>query len=80
VNHADASSHQSFIDKNGFTAPLLIDRGFKVAEAYDAAGGIGPLKMNMRTVVGIGADGKIVYYQRGSPSTDEILKAVAPSS
>jgi peroxiredoxin Q/BCP len=76
VNGGDAGSHQKFIAKHNLTAPLLIDKGLKVATDYDAVLGVGPLKMVNRTVVGIARDGTIAFYKRGSPSTDEILRAI----
>jgi peroxiredoxin Q/BCP len=79
VNNGSAQSHQGFIAKHGFSAPLLIDADFEVAKQYDAVLGLGPLRLVNRTVVGVGRDGKIAFYKRGSPSTDEILAAVGPS-
>lgn len=79
VNNGNAQSHQGFIAKHGFSAPLLVDGDFDVAKKYDAVLGLGPLRLVNRTVVGIGRDGKIVFYKRGSPATDEILAAVGAS-
>ena len=76
VNGGDAASHQKFVAKYRLTAPLLIDRGLKVATDYDAVLGIGPLKLVNRTVVGIARDGTIAFYKRGAPATEEILSAV----
>jgi peroxiredoxin len=75
VNNGSAASHQGFSDKHGFSAPLLVDSGLKVARAYDAVISLGLIAIVNRTVVGIGTDGKIAYYKRGTPSTDEILAA-----
>lgn len=75
INNGGAESHQSFKSKNGLTAPLLVDRGFTVAAQYDSVIGFGPLRVVNRTVVGIGRDGRIVYYKRGSPATDDVLAA-----
>jgi peroxiredoxin Q/BCP len=77
INNGSAESHQGFKSKNGFTAPLLVDRGLTVAAQYDAILGLGPLKVINRTVVGIGGDSRIAYYKRGSPSTDEIISALS---
>ncbi len=76
VNGGDAASHQKFIARHNLTAPLLIDTDLKVAAAYDAVLGFGPLKMIRRTVVGIGTDGRVAFYQRGTPPTDAILAGV----
>lgn len=78
VNNGGADSHRSFVEKHGLTAPLLVDKHFEVAAKYDAVMNIGLLKLIRRTVVGIDRGGKIAFYERGTPSTDEIIAAVAP--
>ena len=80
VNNGNARSHAAFKQKHGLAAPLLVDAGLAVASAYDSAAGLGPLKFVNRTVVGIARDGTIAFYRRGTPTTDEILGAVAPAS
>ena len=75
INGGSAESHQKFINKYSLTAPLLVDRGLAVAERYGATLGFGPLKLINRTVVGIGKDGRIVFYRRGTPATEEIIAA-----
>ncbi len=77
INADDAASHQRFVAKFGLTMPLLTDPGFAVAKAYDAVVGIGPLKIVNRTVVGIGRDGRVAFYERGMPATDKVLSAFA---
>jgi peroxiredoxin Q/BCP len=76
VNGGDANSHQKFVARYNLTAPLLVDKGLATAAAYDATINLGVIRIVNRTVVGIGRDGKIAFYKRGSPSTDEILSAV----
>ncbi len=76
INNGSAESHQGFKSKNGFTAPLLVDRNLAVATQYDAVFGFGPVRVVNRTVVGIARDGRIAFYKRGSPSTDEIIAAL----
>jgi peroxiredoxin Q/BCP len=76
VNGGDANSHQRFVARYNLTAPLLVDKGLATAAAYDAVVNLGLIRIINRTVVGIGRDGKIVFFKRGSPSTDEILAAV----
>ncbi len=80
VNNGSAQSHQGFIAKCGLSAPLLVDADFEVAKSYDAILGLGPLRFVNRTVVGIGRDGKIAFYKRGSPSTDAILAALGATA
>lgn len=77
VNGGSAESHQKFIEKHSLTTPLLVDKGLATASSYNAVMGLGPLKVINRTVVGIDGEGKIAFYQRGIPSTQEILSAFA---
>jgi thioredoxin-dependent peroxiredoxin len=77
VNNGSAASHDKFSHANGFTAPLLVDKDLGVAGAYSAVTGFGRLRMIKRTVVGIGQDGRVAFYKRGSPSTSDILAGVA---
>lgn len=73
INGDSAASHERFVAKHTLTMPLLVDPGLKVAKAYDAVLGLGPLQIVNRTVVAIDQAGKIVFYQRGIPRTSEIL-------
>ena len=76
VNGGSAASHAKFVAKHNLTAPLLVDAGNTIATAYDATIGVGPLKVVNRTVVGIARDGRVAFYERGSPATDAILAAL----
>ncbi len=76
VNNGSAASHEKFSHANNFTAPLLVDKDLAVAASYGAVMGFGPLKLINRTVAGIGTDGRIAFYKRGTPSTDDILAGV----
>ena len=71
VNPGSMKSHKRFSDKHGFPFSLLVDVGAEVAMAYGAR--MLQNIMPLRTVVGIDKRGVVVYYQRGMPSTDEIL-------
>jgi peroxiredoxin Q/BCP len=77
LNNGGAASHQRFIEKHNLTAPLLVDSGLSVAAAYDAVISLGLIRFINRTVVGIARDGTIAFYKRGTPSTDEIIGALA---
>ena len=74
VNGADAASHLAFIDAFSFPFDLLVDEGLAVARAY------GALKPDgtgiQRTVVAVGKDGRIVFWQQGAPPPTEILAAI----
>lgn len=74
VNRQDASSHSSFISKYNFPFPLLVDSGNVMCRAYKTG-----RRFVFRTVYVIGPDGRIVYAQRGKPSTAEILSAIEGS-
>jgi peroxiredoxin Q/BCP len=79
VNNGGAASHQRFIEKHNLTAPLLVDSGLRVSAAYDAVTSIGLIRFINRTVVGITRDGTIAFYKRGTPSTGDIIAALAPA-
>ena len=73
INGGNKRSHKHFAERHGFGVRLLVDPGLKVSERYDAVTKLGPFRLIKRTVVGIDREGRVVYYERGIPSTDEIL-------
>jgi peroxiredoxin Q/BCP len=80
VNPAGAARHQKFVAKHALRTPLLVDEGAKIARAYDALMPIPVLNIVNRTVVGIDREGRVTFYQRGMPSTGEIIGAMTPSA
>ena len=72
VNPQDAESHKRFINKHNFPFPLLVDREKRVISAYACKG----LLMTKRTVYAINKDGIIVFAKRGTPSNEDVLKAL----
>lgn len=70
-------SHERFAWNHHLTAPLLVDAGLRVAARYGAVASLGPLKFVKRTVVGIDRAGRVIFYRRGMPSTEEILAGLA---
>ena len=74
VNGQGANSHGKFAAKYKFPFPLLVDKGWVVSKQYRAGWGF-----IRRTVYVIGPDGRILYAQRGKPSTTEILSAIEGS-
>lgn len=73
VNPAAADSHTKFAEKYSFPFPLLADTDGKMIRDYGCRGMGG---ITIRTVYAIGKDGKIVFAQRGMPSTDTILASL----
>ena len=75
VNPGSLKSHERFSEKHGFPFSPLVDEGGEVGMAY------GTRTLNklapLRTVVGIDKRGVVVYYERGMPSTEEILAGIA---
>ena len=69
VNPATEKSHRSFSENHSFPFPLLADTEKQIVKSYGCEG----LLATKRTVYGIDKDGKIVFAQRGMPSTQEIL-------
>ncbi len=71
INGQGANAHGKFAAKYRFPFPLLVDQGWHMSRAYNAGWGI-----VRRTVYVIGPDGRILYAQRGKPSTADILSAI----
>ena len=71
VNPGGAESHEKFKQRHGFPFPLLVDSGKKVASKYGAGG-----LLVKRSVYAIGKDGRIVFAERGKPSSATILAAI----
>jgi len=71
VNPQTADSHAGFRQKQKLPFPLLVDKGQRVAQLYQANG-----LVVKRTVYLIGKDGKIRFARRGMPSPDEVLAAM----
>ena len=74
VNPASVESHQKYVEKFGFTFPLLSDPERAVARAYGALKPDG--KGIQRSVVLIRKDGTVVFARRGAPGADESLPAL----
>ena len=74
INHADAKSHQKFIDHYQFPFDLLIDTDKKVSLDYGAIKLFFNKTIIKRSVVLIDKEGKIIYLKRGLPADEEILK------
>lgn len=80
INHADAQSHQRFIDTYRLTIPLLVDADREVAKMYGAVHfAINPLDIH-RMVVGISQDGRIRFIKDGMPADEEILASMTHST
>jgi peroxiredoxin Q/BCP len=74
VNPAGVESHAQYVEKMQFNFPLLSDPERAIAAAYRA---LKDDEMGIqRSVYVVGKDGKIVFAQRGAPSTREIVDAV----
>ena len=76
VNPAGVESHKSYVEKMGFTFPLLSDPERTIAGAYAALKDDG--RGIQRTVYVIGRDGTVRFAQRGAPPVDDIVAAVGP--
>lgn len=76
INNASAESHQDFATKKLITMPLLSDNTYSVSKKFGCLFEIGPIKVIRRTVIGIGKDKKILFYNRGSLSSKQIVEHV----
>lgn len=77
VNPGSVRAHRSFSERHGLKTPLLLDDSARVSRAYDALMPIPLLTVVNRTVVGIDREGVVRFYERGMPSTSQILEAMA---
>ena len=75
VNEADAASHQRFIEELNLPFDLLIDEQFEVADAYGCLRET--QRMNARTVIIVGKNGKVIYREAGSPEPAALLDAIS---
>ena len=72
VNPWSRASHAKYASKLSLPFPLLVDKGRRVAQAYNSALWL----LVRRTVYVVGPDGKVTFARRGAPPPDEILKAL----
>lgn len=72
VNAGTLEEHRAFAEKHGYDFPIVADEEGTIRKAY-GVGKILGMFLQHRTVFIIGADGKIAYAEKGSPSTDEII-------
>ena len=75
VNEANAESHQRFIDELELPFDLLVDEDFKVAELYGCLRDT--QRMNARTVIIVGKNGKVIYREAGSADPALLLEAIS---
>jgi peroxiredoxin Q/BCP len=78
VNPAGVDAHRRYVEKFGFTFPLLSDAAREAARAYGALKPDG--KSILRTVVLVGQDGRVRFAERGAPPAERILRGVQPSA
>ncbi len=71
MNPASVESHEKYVEGFTFNFPLVSDPDRAAARAFHALKPDG--RGIARTVYLIGADGKILFAQRGAPATDAIL-------
>lgn len=74
VNQADAASHLAFIQEQHLPFDLLVDAGLTVASAYGVVRPEGD--RNVRTVVVVGKNGRVIYRASGAPPPEEIIRAI----
>jgi peroxiredoxin Q/BCP len=74
VNTASAEKAKEFCLRRRLEFPILSDPGGRVARKYGAQ--MSWLAWNKRTVVVIDPAGKIIFYERGTPSPEHILQAI----
>jgi peroxiredoxin len=75
VNEAGAESHLDFINQLSLPFDLLVDTDLGVSEAYGCVRET--QRMNARTVIIVGKNGKVIYRESGSPDTAVLLEAIS---
>ena len=71
VNSSSEKRHAAFAAKHRFPFPLISDAGGELARLYHAGG-----RLVRRTVYLIGADRRILFAQRGVPTSVEVLRTL----
>ncbi len=74
VNTASAEKAKDFCIRRRLQFPILSDTGGRVARSYGAQ--MSWLPWNKRTVIVIDPQGKIIFYERGTPAPEKILQAI----
>jgi peroxiredoxin Q/BCP len=77
VNPSSEARHKEFAQRHNFPFRLLVDSDRSVAHNYKSLMlSLGPIAIVNRTVYVVGKDGKILFAERGAPSTETILAAL----
>ena len=74
INHADAASHNKFIESHGLRNPLLVDEGRQVIKKYGSDSKFLGVESTRRTVVIVDKQGIIRYLVHGLPPHEELKK------
>ena len=74
VNPAAADKHREYCSRKRLNFPILSDPGGSTAKKYQTW--MGWLPFAKRTVVVIDPNGTICFYNRGTPSSDEIRQVI----
>ena len=76
INNASEESHKVFANKRNLLMPLLSDLDYSVSKLYNALWKIGPIKVIRYVTVGIGQNGKVIYYAPGRPTNRTIIESI----
>ena len=76
INPAEAESHRAFAEANGFTFPLLTDRGGSVARQFHCTLPIPGAPQILRTVYLMNPERKIRLANRGAPPVTAIVRSI----
>ena len=74
INHADAESHNKFIQKHKLKVPLLVDKDRGVINKYAATRTFFGVTTTKRSVFIIDRQGIVRYIKYGMPSDEELLE------
>jgi peroxiredoxin Q/BCP len=74
VNTANAGKAKEYCTRKKLDFPILSDPGGTTAKKYQSFWSW--IGTNKRTVVSINPNGKICFYQRGTPTPEQIIEAI----
>ncbi|MEF3302654.1 peroxiredoxin [Paenibacillus sp. GYB003] len=75
INPASAEQHRKFAEHHGFDFPIVSDKDERIRKLYGVGKLLG-LFLQQRIVYAIDKRGRIVFAKKGSPSAEDILRAL----
>jgi thioredoxin-dependent peroxiredoxin len=74
INHANAKSHQGFIDAYKYPFDIIVDEGKEISRSYGQIGKFFASEVIKRAVYLIGENREVLYVKQGMHSDEEVLQ------